>query len=49
MGSYDKKKVEILDVETGYNKFYKDYKKSHNFLANFDKNLWQRFIPRDLK
>ena len=49
MGSYDKKKVEILDVETGYNKFYKDYKKSHKFLANFDKNLWQRFVSRDLK
>jgi len=49
MGSYDKKKVEILDVETGYNKFYQEYKKSHKFLENFDKNLWQRFIPRDLK
>jgi len=49
MGSYDKKQVEILNVEDGYNKFYKDYKKSHKFLENFDKNLWQRFLPRDFK
>ena len=49
MWSYDKKQVQILDVEQWYNKFYKDYKKSHKFLENFDKNLWQRFLPRDLK
>jgi ubiquinone/menaquinone biosynthesis C-methylase UbiE len=49
MGSYDKKQVKILNVEEGYNKFYKEYKKSHKFLENFDKNLWQRFLSRDLK
>ena len=48
MGSYDKKQTQILDVETWYDKFYKEYKKSHKFLENFDKNLWQRFLPRDL-
>jgi len=49
MWSYDKKQVQILDVKEAYNKFYKEYKKSHNFLNNFDKNLWQRFLPRNLE
>ena len=49
MWSYDKKQVEILDVKQWYNRFYKQYKKSHNFLENFDKNLWQRFLPRKLE
>ena len=46
---YDKKHVKILDTQTWYNKAYKEYKKSHKFLENFDKNLWQRFIPKNLE
>jgi len=47
--SYDKKHIPILDPEEWYNKAYKEYAKYHKFLENFDKNLWQRFLPRDLK
>ena len=46
---YDKKHIKILDVKTWYNKAYKEYKKSHKFLENFDKNLWQRFIPKNIE
>ena len=46
---YDKKHIKILDVQTWYNKAYKEYKKSHKFLENFDKNLWQRFIPKNIE
>lgn len=49
MWSYDKKQTEILDVETWYNKFYKQYKQQHKFLDDFDKWLWKRFIPRNLE
>jgi ubiquinone/menaquinone biosynthesis C-methylase UbiE len=49
MPSYDKKQTEILDPKKGYNIVYKQYKKHHKFLEDFDKNLWQRFLPRDLK
>ena len=49
MWSYDKKQTEILDVETWYNKFAHEYKKHHKFLAEFDRNLWQRFMPRNLE
>jgi len=47
--SYDKKHIPLLDPKTGYDKAYKEYKKYHKFLENFDKNMWQRFLPRDLK
>jgi len=47
--SYDKKHIPILNPEIWYNKIYANYKKFHNFLNTFDKNLWQRFLPRDLK
>lgn len=49
MWSYDKKQTEILDVETWYNKFYKQYKQQHKFLDDFDKWLWKRFISRNLE
>jgi len=49
MWSYDKKQTEILDVETWYNKFYKQYKQQYNFLDDFDKWLWKRFVPRNLE
>ena len=47
--SYDKKHIPVLDPKEGYDKAYKEYKKYHKFLASFDKNMWQRFLPRDLK
>lgn len=46
---YNKKHIEILDPETWYDKIYKEYIEHHNFLDNFDKKLWQRFISRDLQ
>lgn len=47
--AYNKNHVPILDVKEAYDKAYKEYKKYHKFLSDFDKNLWQRFLPRDLK
>ena len=47
--SYKKNHIPILTPEEGYDKAYKEYKKYHKFLAEFDKNMWQRFLPRDLK
>ena len=47
--SYKKNHIPILKPEEGYNKAYKEYKKYHKFLAKFDKNMRQRFIPRNLK
>jgi len=46
---YDKKHIKILDPKIWYDKIYNEYKKYHNFLENFDKNLWQRFIPKNLE
>ncbi len=42
-------KVQILSPENGYNKAFKEYKKLHKYIKDFDKNLWQRFIPKDLE
>ena len=47
--SYKKNHIPILEPEEGYDKAYKEYKKFHKFLSDFDKNYWQRFLPRDLK
>ena len=47
--SYKKSHIPILEPEEGYDKAYKEYKKFHKFLSDFDKNYWQRFLPRDLK
>ena len=49
MWSYDKKQTEILDVEEWYDKFAHEYKKHHKFLWDFDKDLWKRFMPKDLE
>ncbi len=46
---YDKKHTQVLDPKTWYDKIYKEYKQHHNFLEGFDKNFWQRFIPRKLE
>lgn len=46
---YNKKQIKIIDPKDWYDKIYKQYKQHHNFLENFDKNLWQRFVPKNMK
>ncbi len=46
--SYNKTKIPVLDVKTGYNKAAKLYKSFHAGLASYDKWLYQRFLPRSL-
>jgi len=42
-------KVEVLQAEEWYDKAFKEYKKLHQYIKEFDKDLWQRFIPNDLE
>ena len=39
----------MLGSEEGYNKAAAEYKKFHKELASYDKGLFQRFLPRELK
>lgn len=47
--TYSKTKIPVLDCRTWYNKAAKIYKQFHEGLASYDKWLFQRFLPRDIK
>lgn len=47
--AYDKKHIASLDVANWYNKLAKQYKEHHKHLDSFEKGVFLRFLPRDLR
>lgn len=47
--AYDKKHIASLDVASGYNKLAQQYREHHEHLDSFEKGVFLRFLPRDLR
>lgn len=47
--SYRKKQIKVIEPKVAYNRIYKKYKDHHKFFESIDRNLRQRFVPKDLK